>query len=597
MIMRHRTLLWQLFPSYLIIIILSIIAVTGVIVHSMKEFYLEQNARELEARAVLVRSHLFNLNFVNDAARIDSLCKQLGNQSATRITVILQSGDVIGDTDEDPTKMENHAHRPEVQEALAGRVGTATRFSHTLYETMMYVAIPVENNGQIVGVVRTAFAVTAIEHAFASIYTKILLGGALIVVLAALVSLYLSRRISAPLVRMKQAAVYFMKGDFAHRLPIGATEEIGELARTMNEMAAQLDDKVRMIVGQRNEREAILSSMVEGVVAFDNTERVISINRAAALMLDVNPQQITGKYVQESIRHIDIQRFAGKILETGMEQEDEIRIDADGPRVFQLHGAPLRDDKDQNLGAVIVLHDMTRLDRLETIRRDFVANVSHELRTPITSIKGFVETLRDGAIHRPDDATRFLDIIARQSDRLNSIINDLLALSELEQSGQRELRLERTPLRGLLEEAITVCESKARRRDVGLRLQCDEKLEAKANAPLLEQAIVNLIDNAIKYSEAKGSVDISGAVDGNRVVISVRDYGCGIEKMHWGRLFERFYRVDKARSRELGGTGLGLSIVKHIVLAHNGEIKVESTPGKGSTFFIYIPADKGESSV
>lgn len=243
------------------------------------------------------------------------------------------------------------------------------------------------------------------------------------------------------------------------------------------------------------------------------------------------------------------------------------------------------------MGAVIVLHDITRLHQLEIVRRDFVANVSHELRTPITSIKGFVETLRDGGIHSLEDTEKFLGIIARQTERLNSIIEDLLTLSELEQTERGNIGIEFTQLKNVMHGAIAICEPKASAKDVQINLQCDEDLKAKINAPLLEQAVINLIDNAVKYSEAKSSIEISVKAEDTAITISVTDHGCGIEKVHLPRLFERFYRVDRARSRELGGTGLGLSIVRHIILAHGGKVSVESVPGKGSTFSIFLPSE------
>ena len=587
--MHRRPLLWQLFPSYILVIVLSITVVTWFIVYSTKQFYLAQNAKELEARAVILRERMTGINFASDTAFIDDLCKRVGLKSATRITVILPTGKVIGDTDENPTKMENHANRPEIQEAVGGRIGVATRYSHTLYETMMYVAVPIIKDGQVSGIVRAAVPLTSIEHAFGSIYTKIIMGGLLIAILAMAISLYISRRIARPLVKMKQVAEHFTRGDFTHRLPIGKTEEIGLLAQTMNEMAKQLNEKIRTIVDQRNEREAILDSMVEGVIAFDPIERVIGLNRAAAQMLGVEIKQVTGRYLQESFRNTNLQKFVTRILDNGTTQDEEIGLQDKASVILHLYGSPIRSEGGQNLGAVIVLHDVTRLHQLETIRRDFVANVSHELRTPITSIKGFVDTLRDGGVHSPEDTSRFLGIIARQTDRLNSIIEDLLTLSELEQTGRGNIGLEITELKGVLQNAVSACELKAAAKEIQIQIHCGDNLKANINTPLLEQAIINLIDNAIKYSEAKGSIEISAKSDSDAIAIRIADHGCGIEKTHLPRLFERFYRVDRARSRELGGTGLGLSIVKHIVSAHGGRVEVESMPGKGSTFSIFLP--------
>jgi two-component system phosphate regulon sensor histidine kinase PhoR len=588
--MRRRPLFWQIFLPFVMVTLAAIAVVTWFVMSYTHQFFLSEQAQELESRAVIFRAQLPTANLEAEAEQIDRLTKRLGRESHTRITVILPSGKVIADTDEDPAIMENHGHRPEIQTAMGGKVGIATRYSFTLYETMMYAAVPVVENDKIVCVVRVALPLTSIEQTFGSVYDKIVLGALLVALLAALSSLYISRRITRPLVRMRQAADHFRRGEFQHRLPIVSTEEIADLGRTMNEMAAQLDEKMRTVIDQRNEREAILSSMVEGVIAFDNSERVINLNQAAADMLSVNPDGTKGRLLHESIRNANLQRFVSRIMETGVAQEEEIQL-ADGEtRVLRMLGTVLQGDQKQPLGAVVVLHDITRLHQLERIRRDFVANVSHELRTPITSIKGFAETLRDGSVRNPDDVDRFLGIIARQADRLNTIISDLLTLSELEQADRKDAQFPIVALKEVLESAVATCEHRLVARKIRLEVRCDECLKVAVNPDLFEQAVVNLIDNAAKYSDPEGAVMVSATTDGTEVIIAVEDHGVGIEKSHLPRLFERFYRVDRARSRELGGTGLGLSIVRHIVLAHRGRVDVTSTPGKGSTFFIHLPA-------
>ena len=587
--MTKRQLFWQLFPSFLAVLFVALAVASWFVVHSIKDFYLSHTAQELEARAVLLREQLAGYSFDSDTAIIDSLCKQLGRESATRITVISLSGTVIGDTDDNPATMENHANRPEIQDALSGRTGVATRFSHTLQKTMMYAAIPVRTDDRLIGVVRTSMPINEIEHAFGSIYTKVSAGLLLIALFAAIVSLFISRQLAQPLVRMRLAAERFALGDFSHHLPAGTSQETDKLARTMNEMAAQLDEKIRAITDQRNERDAVLTSMVEGVIAVDMNERVISLNHAATQMLGVERQAVVGRYLQEAFRVADLQQFVATTLRTQSTHESQFSLQGQNTRIVQALGAPLKGDQGQNLGAVVVLHDITRLHQLEVVRRDFVANVSHELRTPITSIKGFVETLRDGAMDDTEQATRFLDIISRQTDRLNSIITDLLTLSELEQSSRSAIGLKPSNLKTLLEGAIELVRTKAQTVRINFSLQCDSNLDVTVNPPLMEQAIVNLLDNAIKYSSAGDEIEVTAQTANQRVCISVADHGCGIEQTHLARLFERFYVVDRARSRELGGTGLGLSIVKHIVSVHDGEVTVESSPGRGSTFTIALP--------
>ena len=273
--------------------------------------------------------------------------------------------------------------------------------------------------------------------------------------------------------------------------------------------------------------------------------------------------------------------------------EDDLLLRGEEERVLQIRGAALRDVRGRSIGAVIVLHDITNYRHLENVRRDFVANVSHELKTPIASIKGFVETLLDGASQNPQDAERFLRIVAKQADRLNPIIEDLLSLSKIEQSKEEtSLPLSTGNIKAVLDAAVYDCQTTAAERNIRVAIACDEAVVADINAHLLEQAVVNLLDNAIKYSEPGDEVLVEVQTTPSEVQIIVADHGCGIDNDHLPRLFERFYRVDKARSRKFGGTGLGLAIVKHIVLAHGGKVTVESTPGEGSTFTIHLPAVK-----
>jgi two-component system phosphate regulon sensor histidine kinase PhoR len=423
-------------------------------------------------------------------------------------------------------------------------------------------------------------------------------GAVLIVALAGLVTLVAARRISRPLEDIRNAAGRFASGDLSFRIPTTGSEETAELAQAMNDMAAQLDDRIHTVLNQRNEQEAVLSSMVEGVLAVDSKERVLTMNHAAGNLLSIAPPEALGRTLQEITRNSEIHDFARRALRADGPTERDITFFHSGDtRSIQAHGAPIQDADGRRLGVVIVLNDVTRLRRLESIRQDFVANVSHELKTPITSIKGFVETLRDGAMNDAEDASRFLAIIARQADRLGAIIEDLLSLSRIEQDANEDaLELQLTPLRGILAGAMESCRMKAGEKSIEIDLECSEDMNVKANAPLLEQALVNLIDNAIKYSPDGAHVRVSAEQDKGATAISVADDGCGIAEGHVGRLFERFYRVDKARSRQLGGTGLGLAIVKHIALAHGGRVSVESRPNEGSTFTLHLEANRAHSS-
>jgi len=456
---------------------------------------------------------------------------------------------------------------------------------------MMYVALPVRSNGQIIGCVRTALPIARINKALETVLFHVINSGILIALIAALISLWVSRRISRPLVEMKRGAERFAGGELDRRLPVYKGEEMGGLAEAMNQMASQLNDRLQTVVSQRNEQEAVLASMVEGVLAVDHQEGILRINRAAATLLGTNLELAVGRSLQEVVRKPELQRFITESLQSPTSIEADMTLLYQGEeRFLQTHGTPLRGSDGQTIGALIVIHDVTRLRRLENLRRDFVANVSHELRTPITAIKGAVETLLAGANENPEDSQRFLEIANRQSDRLNSIIEDLLSLSRLERDAESdEVGRTHERLLPILESALQSCSSIAKSREVDVNLFCSEEIVANVNSALLEQAVINLVDNAIKYSESRNFVTVESWQEGEQVMIKVQDRGQGISKEHLPRLFERFYRVDAARSRALGGTGLGLAIVKHIVQAHDGEVTVHSTPGEGSVFTICLP--------
>jgi two-component system phosphate regulon sensor histidine kinase PhoR len=589
--MARRRLIWHIYPPFLLIILIALLTFAWIFSRNLNQFYTQETQLDLESRARLVVPQVQGSLQASQTAYLDALSKQLGEQSHTRITMITLDGKVVGDSVEDPRRMDNHANRPEIIEALHGKVGVATRYSHTLQQNMMYVALPVVEEDTVVGCVRTALPLRTISSTISSALYPIIYSGLGIALIATLISLWLSRRISLPLEEMKRGAERFARGELDGRLPSYSGEEMWGLAEAMNQMAAQLDDRIRTVVRQRNEQEAVLGSMLEGVLAVDKEERILRINQTAAELLDIVPAEAVGRRILEKVRKPELQKFISETLRSQSGIEADITLIIRGKQCFlQAHGTPLRDSRGKDIGALIVLNDITRLQRLENIRRDFVANVSHELKTPITAIKGSVETLLSGAMDEPESAHRFLEIVARQADRLNAIIEDLLALSRIEQGEEQSgIELIRGDIKQVLQSALQSCQVKAQEKRMHLDLESPEELIAPINAPLLEQALVNLIDNAIKYSPDQSRVRIAATRDDHGMQIQVQDWGSGIAHEHLPRLFERFYRVDKARSRKFGGTGLGLAIVKHIVQAHNGQINVASTPGEGSTFTIKLP--------
>jgi len=596
---RRPRLFWRIYATYLLVVVLCTAAVGFYAVRSAHGFYIDHTEHELLARAQLVRAAVNTRLATDSAAQLEQFVTQLGRESGTRITLISAGspgtavGAVLADSDvSDPDAMDNHAQRPEVAVALRGGVGLIIRRSATLKEGMMYVAIPVKNAGAETAVVRTAVPLVAVNDALDSLYTRIAVSALVVAALAALIGLFVTSRISRQMTEIRAGAERLAAGDFSHKIFVPRTLEFAVVAESLNHMAEELSEQVGTLTRERNEREAVLTSMVEGVIAVDPDERVIAVNEAAAKLLDVDPSAAEGKSIQEVVRNPDLQRVVEAALEghEPVEADITIRVGAED-RSLQANGTLLRRSAEGDAaGAVVVLNDVTRLKRLEAVRRDFVANVSHELKTPVTSIKGFAETLDDGAIEDPAAAHRFVRIIAGQADRLNSIIGDLLALSSLEQNQEgRGLSTEEADVSDVIAAAVEVCESKAQAKDIRVEVTTGDRVLAPVNPPLLEQAVINLIDNAVKYSPGGSTVRVTLESDDDDLVIAVRDEGPGIPREHVVRLFERFYRVDKARSRDLGGTGLGLAIVKHIAQAHGGRVTVDSAVGAGSTFRIYLP--------
>lgn len=588
---RSRRLLWQIYPVFFMVTVIAIIAVSWYFSSALKEFHHQDSVASLRARAELIVFQVHDPLRTQSWDELNQLCREAGVKISTRITILLPSGQVVGDTREEPARMENHAARPEVVEALNGQVGTSSRFSRTLQKEMMYLAVPVLSDGVVIGVVRTAMSVDAVEARIGVLRERVVAGGMIVSLLVALLSLAISRRISRPLEQIKQEAERYAQGDFEHRLRVNGSSEIVTLAQALNEMAVQLNDRITTIDKQRNEQDSVLSSMVEGVIAIDSNQNVLRINPAAARLLDVDVQGVVGLSVQQVVRKAELLDFITNTMGSEVAiEEDMVLFSGDAEMCIQAHGTMLRGGNGESIGALVVFNDLTRMRRLETMRRDFVANVSHELKTPITAIKGFVETLLDGALDDRKNSEDFLHIIERQVERLSIIIEDLMSLSRIEQGEEKQhFELEPSNLVTIVDEAINDCTMLATQMGITIEPSNSGTLTVALNGALLEQALTNLIDNAIKYSAEGSTVLVSCKKCSGLAEVRVIDQGCGIEPEHLPRLFERFYRVDKARSRKAGGSGLGLAIVKHIVQIHHGDVDVESVHGQGSQFVIRLP--------
>lgn len=588
--MKKRKLIHQLYPLYLIIIILSFASVTWHASIAMKNFYLNHSKEVLQDRAFIIREDIRSFMVKGYEKGVRNVCKKIGKYVSTRTTVILPNGKVIADSHNISQVMDNHKDRPEIQEALEGRIGKSVRYSATNKQNMIYVAAPITYKNKIIGVIRTSVITNFVDEILQNIYIKLFSGGAVISILAAILSFYLSRKISLPLEKMKYSAELFANGDFSSQLPQSPILEISGLSEALKKMANQLDERIRVILTQHNEHDAVLSSMVEGVLAVNDHKLIISLNRAAADMLDIDFNDAKGKNIYKVLHNIKVKKLIEQVLNNKKVIGTSICIEQDTERILNVNGAVLRDDEEQKIGGLLVLHDITLLERLQKIRQDFVANVSHELKTPITSIKGFIETILDGVCNDVEETKRFLRIVLKQSDRLNYIVEDLLTLSRIERdSFERELSMNESFVNIPIENALELCHAQANKKNITIENTVSKTLKAKFNEQLIEQALVNLLTNAIKYSDNGKKVFIKCTNDDGELILSIEDQGYGIPKEHLPRIFERFYRIDKARSRKMGGTGLGLAIVKHIALVHKGRVEVESSYRNGSTFSIYIP--------
>jgi len=594
--MARRKLLWQLLPVYIALVLVLLGAAVWSASLLAREFYSGWVFSDLQARAALAEETIRPLLREKDYAQVQQMCVRLGKKSGTRLTVILPSGEVVGDTLGMPEVMDNHAQRKEIREALRRGQGSSARYSYTLSRDMLYRAMPIEEDGRTLGILRVSIWTSSLDQTLGAIQRAAMGIGLAVAIAIGLLLIsgsgwWISRRIHRPLNELTRAVGRLAQGDLDQPLPDDPSDEIGQLDDAVKQMVAAWSNRFQTLTNRGRQHDAIMASMNEGVLAVDNQQGVVDLNPYVAKLFRVDTASAHGRILHEVIRSAELHELVGEVLASGEPSETELVVYEAEPINFHAYGMVLRSTTGTPLGALVVLNNVTRLRQLENVRRDFVANVSHELRTPVTSIRGFVETLLDGALEKPEDARHFLDIIATQTDRLRAIIDDLLELSRIEEEAERaEIELGLGSVKDVLEAAVQVCRVKADEKQMRIELDCDEQLTAVINPPLLEQAVINLIDNAVKYSPAGGIVWVEAVRHDDELEIQVRDAGCGIPSQHLPRIFERFYRVDKARSRKLGGTGLGLAIVKHIAQAHGGRATVQSTPGKGSTFAIHFPA-------
>jgi len=582
----------QFIPSF-IIVFLALFLFTVIVIGQLGKYDHSLTRQNLVRSANMVSAVLEPSLRAKDIEQVQDLVTRLGEKSGVRITVIDQHGVVLGDSDKNPREMENHSERPEIKEAINGHTGQSTRYSNTLQKELFYVAIPVLGpGGNADYVVRTSLPLNILQKSILPIEKRIIYISLIIAIIAAALLLALSKSLRKSLNPLINISEELAHGNLNVDIPISELKgEIPKISNALNQMAQRLNELFKRLSSEKNQLEAVLSAMSEGVMVLSRDGKAIITNNALLEMFNIkdNPKE---KQYWEILRNREVTELIENVLSERRPDTKEIFYLYPEERYYLLNVIPLESPEEE---VIVVMFDITDFKRLEKIKADFIANVSHELRTPLTAIKGYSETIEEGAYENTEDLKHFIGIIKRHTDRLINIVSDLLVLSEVESrdylSGSApDSDFEWIDVEEIITSSLEAIKTKASEKKLNIAFNNGaEHHTVKGNRFLLEQMFLNLIDNAVKYTPDSGTIGIELSNPEGNLYIKVFDTGIGIPKEHLPRIFERFYRVDKTRSRKIGGTGLGLSIVKHIVILHGGTIDVESEEGKGSSFTITLP--------
>lgn len=578
----------DIFITYMIIVLISL-SITGfVTVKSVEKYFIKNTEDTLITHANVLRGILapeFKAQQIPSTA-INEKIRKLSNDIEARITLVDLNGQVIADTERSPDELENHGNRPEIEMAYRGKIGKSIRYSSSMGTEMMYIAVPVINDGSISAVLRLALPLSQMGRLSKYIWGVILSSNLTGLIIAFIMSTIFSRRITKPIEEVAQAAKGIAQGNYDMKIPVTATGEIKVLAESFNHMAENLYKTISELKEGKDKTEAVLGSMTESLVAVDDKCRIIMVNSAAEKLFKIKREKVLGRHLLEMLRNRELYDLVKDVVKNKKYMSQELKIITSEEKIFYINIVPISEEKSS--GAVAILRDITDLRKLEKVRTEFVANVSHELKTPLTSIAGFVETLLDGAYKSQDHCLYFLNIIKLETDRMTRLINELLYFSRIEAG--ISFKKTHVDLIEVVMKALSVLQTaiKEKRHKVNLDLP-DTIKPILSDEDSLLQIVINLLDNAIKYTPDEGKIHIALAETHDEVIITIADNGVGIAENELDRIFERFYRVDRARGGKIRGTGLGLAMVKHLVKGLGGKITVDSELGKGTTFRIFIP--------
>ncbi len=578
-----RGIQWRITIPFIVLILVSMGILGTYLVNSTRDHQINALRSQLENEArISAEASLPGFLAEQQQTTLDALAKTLGMDIETRVTFVALDGTVVGDSEEDPADMENHAARPEIRDAIASGSGESTRYSTTLGKKMMYVAVPVSYQNEILGIARVSLPLTVVESLTQRITIIIATAMAVTAVLVILAAWIIARVTTRPIRRLTAASRQIAKGELEQKIAIESGDELGELARAFNEMSLKLKDLVETISGDRARLAGILDNMADGVIVTDINGTISLCNKAAEKLFSI--KAAIGKSLIEVVRDYEITDLQKLSLKTAKMQD--VRYESGTSKKY-IRAIAITIDNNKPEGVLILFQDLTDMRNLQTTRRELIGNISHEFRTPLASIKAMVETLHNGAINDKKASMDFLTRIDGEIDRLTQMVAELTELSRIE-TGKSELKLDTTDLNALIEEVINQLGPQAERQQIAFKKELDPALPfVQVDTGRVKQVIVNLSHNAIKFTPPGGSIIVSSRYDDKYVTVSVTDTGMGISKEDLPHIFERFYKADKARST--GGTGMGLAIAKHVIEAHGGRIRVESDEGKGSTFSFSLP--------
>jgi two-component system phosphate regulon sensor histidine kinase PhoR len=577
----------KIIASYIALTVILTMLFAAIMMNSVRDSMTLQFKERFENEALLVKNIFIKAYTLDANLDYEQFVEALNADSETRVTIIDKLGVVLADSIEDPKNMNNHLNRDEISQVVkTGEMGMSIRYSNTAKADFLYVAVPVqiEDKFWIIRVSKQLVALQQINRHIINVGLLLMIAAAAI---ALVMSIVISKKITDPIDSLTTAANEIADGAYGKKIYLTGNDQIGALTIAFNKMSQNLGTSLDELKQRNLELEAILNSMINGIIAIDQNKNIILINKFCFEILDL-PQDyvVENESMYKIIRNEEIAGLVEQAMTDGVSQTRElpyVHLD----KVLRIYVNPILSSEREIMGSIVVIQDITQIRKLEQMRSDFVSNVSHELKTPLTSIRGFVDTLKSGAINQPEQALRFLDIIDIESDRLYRLINDILLLSEIESMNQEPEQTE-LDLADIVKEVFNILQQKSDEKNLRLVAKIDGSYKLIANRDRIKQMFINLVDNAIKYTE-HGEITIEIQRQGDWTKCIVKDTGIGFSEIHKERLFERFYRADKGRSRNQGGTGLGLSIVKHIVLLYKGKISVESIPGMGSTFEILLP--------